>query len=75
MCWRFDRVPVAMTTLNAPPPHLQVEQANFNSNPYLQDFGIAVDHRMITVKGRVLPAPRLQYGGRVSGSHDCHVTG
>ena len=43
-----------------------MSKANFNDNPYLKDFGITIDHTMVQVTGRVLPAPRLQYGGRVS---------
>ena len=49
------------------PLPLQVSKANFNDNPYLKDFGISIDHQMVKVTGRVLPAPKLQYGGRVSG--------
>ena len=43
----------------------QVARANFNADPYVQDFGISVDTKMVTVTGRVLPPPKLQYGGKV----------
>lgn len=43
----------------------QVARASFNSDPYIQDFGISVDTKMVTVTGRVLPPPKLQYGGKV----------
>jgi len=42
-----------------------VTKANFNSDPYLQEFGIRVSNEMVDVQGRILPVPRLQYGGRV----------
>ena len=43
----------------------QVSKADFNNDPYLRTFDIHVDTQMTEVKGRVLPVPRLQYGGRV----------
>ncbi|KAK7474888.1 hypothetical protein BaRGS_00033843, partial [Batillaria attramentaria] len=42
-----------------------VSKADFNNDPYLRTFDINVDTQMTEVKGRVLPVPRLQYGGRV----------
>lgn len=47
----------------------QVSKADFNNDPYLRTFDISVDTQMTEVKGRVLPVPRLQYGGRVC--NDC----
>ena len=44
---------------------LQMKNANFNLDPYIQEFGIKVKDEMAEVTGRVLPAPILQYGGRV----------
>ena len=44
---------------------LQVARASFNDDPYIRDFGISVDTKMVTVTGRILPPPLLQYGGRV----------
>jgi len=35
-------------------------------DPYLKEFGIVVHSEMTELTGRVLPAPMLQYGGRVS---------
>uniref|UniRef100_A0A673I590 Protein argonaute-1 n=1 Tax=Sinocyclocheilus rhinocerous TaxID=307959 RepID=A0A673I590_9TELE len=42
-----------------------VSNADFNLDPYIQEFGIKVKDDMAEVTGRVLPAPILQYGGRV----------
>lgn len=54
-------------------------KANFNSDPYLQAFGITVSSKMVDVQGRILPVPKLQYGGRVSiqvaTEMLCNVTG
>uniref|UniRef100_A0A8C7P0V6 Protein argonaute-1 n=1 Tax=Oncorhynchus mykiss TaxID=8022 RepID=A0A8C7P0V6_ONCMY len=41
-----------------------MKNANFNLDPYIQEFGIKVKDEMAEVTGRVLPAPILQYGGR-----------
>ena len=43
----------------------QVARANFNEDPYVRDFGLSVDPKMVTVTGRILPPPLLQYGGKV----------
>lgn len=51
-----------MTDVLQPP---QMKNANFNLDPYIQEFGIKVKDDMAEVTGRVLPAPILQYGGRV----------
>jgi len=40
-----------------------VQRAGFNNDPYVREFGIQVIDEMTEVRGRVLPAPRLQYGG------------
>ena len=40
-----------------------VTRAGFNNDPYVREFGIQVIDEMTEVRGRVLPAPRLQYGG------------
>lgn len=50
-----------MNVLHSP----QMKNANFNLDPYIQEFGIKVKDDMAEVTGRVLPAPILQYGGRV----------
>ena len=44
---------------------IQVVRADFNADPYVRDFGISVDQKMVTVTGRILPPPLLQYGGKV----------
>ncbi|KAF6775968.1 hypothetical protein AHF37_04519 [Paragonimus kellicotti] len=41
-----------------------VRRANFNADPHLQMFGINVNTRMAEIQGRVIPAPKIQYGGR-----------
>ncbi|XP_062567252.1 protein argonaute-2-like isoform X5 [Saccostrea cucullata] len=41
-----------------------VQKADFNKDPYLQTFGINVSYQMSDVRGRVLPPPRIEYGGR-----------
>ena len=41
-----------------------VRQASFNSDPHLKKFGISVVPRMVDIMGRVIPAPKIQYGGR-----------
>ncbi|XP_012943068.1 protein argonaute-2 isoform X6 [Aplysia californica] len=41
-----------------------IRKANFNADPYLQTFGISINTQMMDVQGRVLTAPKLQYGGR-----------
>ncbi|XP_077990342.1 protein argonaute-2-like isoform X3 [Glandiceps talaboti] len=43
-----------------------INKANFNSDPFVQEFGISISNQMTEIQGRVLPAPKLQYGGRVS---------
>lgn len=51
-----------------------MKNANFNLDPYIQEFGIKVKDDMAEVTGRVLPAPILQYGGRVCmGTWGCAV--
>ncbi|BFZ11365.1 hypothetical protein BsWGS_14404 [Bradybaena similaris] len=41
-----------------------IRKANFNADPYLQTFGISIHTQMMDVTGRVLTAPKLQYGGK-----------
>ncbi|KAK2174077.1 hypothetical protein NP493_830g00028 [Ridgeia piscesae] len=41
-----------------------VRRADFNNDHYLQTFGINVSNQMTEVQGRVLSAPKIQYGGR-----------
>jgi len=40
-----------------------VHRADFNNDLYLQEFGISISNSMTKVHGRVLPPPKLQYGG------------
>lgn len=44
-----------------------VRRADFNNDAYVQEFGLTISNSMMEVRGRVLPPPKLQYGGRVSG--------
>eukprot|EP00102_Acyrthosiphon_pisum_P021378 XP_016658588.1 PREDICTED: protein argonaute-2-like [Acyrthosiphon pisum] len=41
-----------------------VRQADFKNNPYVKEFGLTVSDSMIELRGRVLPPPKLQYGGQ-----------
>lgn len=43
----------------------QVRKADFSNDPYANDFGISITDKMVELQGRVLQAPKLQYGGRV----------
>ena len=45
---------------------LKVRRADFPNDHFLQTFGVTVDNQMTEVQGRVLCAPKIQYGGRVS---------
>lgn len=56
----------AAALLSSPSFVLQMKNASYNLDPYIQEFGIKVKDDMTEVTGRVLPAPILQYGGRVS---------
>lgn len=47
----------------------QVRSANYEADPFVQEFQFKVRDEMAHVTGRVLPAPMLQYGGRVSSEH------
>ncbi|KAH0503134.1 Protein argonaute-3 [Microtus ochrogaster] len=43
---------------------LEVRSANYETDPFVQEFQFKVRDEMAHVTGRVLPAPMLQYGGR-----------
>ncbi|XP_021965366.1 protein argonaute-2 isoform X2 [Folsomia candida] len=43
-----------------------VHKADFNNDPYVQEFGLTISNSMMEVRGRVLPPPKLQYGGRMT---------
>lgn len=57
---------VGLAPSHGPSFPLQMKNASYNLDPYIQEFGIKVKDDMTEVTGRVLPAPILQYGGRVS---------
>ncbi|XP_054710913.1 protein argonaute-2-like [Uloborus diversus] len=42
----------------------QVRRADFNNDPYVREFGLSISNTMMEVRGRILPPPKLQYGGR-----------
>lgn len=46
-----------------------MRRADFNNDPYVREFGLSISNTMMEVRGRILPPPKLQYGGRVSQSH------
>ncbi len=41
-----------------------IRKADFNNDPYVQEFGLNISNNLMEVRGRVLPPPKLQYGGR-----------
>ncbi|CAK9293816.1 unnamed protein product [Gordionus sp. m RMFG-2023] len=41
-----------------------IVKADFNNDIFIQDFGVSVVNQMTEVRGRVLPPPKIQYGGR-----------
>ena len=41
-----------------------MRRADYNNDPFVQTFGINVSTRLMEIQGRILPPPRLQYGGR-----------
>lgn len=41
-----------------------VRRAEFTNDPFAHEFGISITPVMTEVKGRVLSAPKLLYGGR-----------
>lgn len=42
-----------------------MRSANFNTDPYVREFGVLVRDEMTEVNGRILQAPSILYGGRV----------
>ncbi|PIK49325.1 eukaryotic translation initiation factor 2c [Apostichopus japonicus] len=42
-----------------------VKKAQFNSDRFVQEFGLAISTDMVQIEGRVLPVPKIQYGGKV----------
>ncbi|XP_072175930.1 protein argonaute-2-like [Diadema setosum] len=43
-----------------------VQKANFNNDQYVRQFGLSISNEMVTIEGRVLPAPKIQYGGKLN---------
>ena len=41
-----------------------IKKADFNNDPFVQEFGFNISHSLMEVRGRVLVPPKLQYGGR-----------
>ncbi|KAJ8020589.1 Protein argonaute-1 [Holothuria leucospilota] len=46
-----------------------VKKAQFNSDRFVQEFGLAISQDMVQIEGRVLPVPKIQYGGKVRKSN------
>ncbi|VDL33706.1 unnamed protein product [Hymenolepis diminuta] len=59
---------IKATARSAPDREREITQlmnANrYESDPHLREFGISVIPRMVDIQGRVIPAPKIQYGGR-----------
>ena len=43
-----------------------VLRARFHEDQFVRDFGISINNQMAEVKGRILTAPKIQYGGKVN---------
>ena len=43
-----------------------IRKADFNNDPYVKEFGLNISHNLMEVRGRVLPPPKIQYGGEFS---------
>ncbi|XP_048590350.1 protein argonaute-2 [Nematostella vectensis] len=43
-----------------------VKKANFDEDAYVKDFSISIGKNMVELQGRVLPPPKLVYGGKQS---------
>ena len=43
-----------------------IRKADFNNDPYVKEFGLNISHNLMEVRGRVLPPPKIQYGGKFS---------
>jgi len=41
-----------------------IRKTDINSDPFVQEFGLHISRDLMEVRGRVLPPPKLQYGGR-----------
>eukprot|EP00093_Oithona_nana_P005525 05525.XXX_82924_79887_1 [CDS] Oithona nana genome sequencing. len=41
-----------------------IRKADFNNDPYVKEFGLNISTNLMEVRGRVLPPPKIQYGGR-----------
>ncbi|XP_076338022.1 protein argonaute-2-like isoform X2 [Tachypleus tridentatus] len=55
---------VSANTTQVPEPPMLVRKADFNNDPYVREFGLSISSTMMEVRGRILPPPKLQYGGR-----------
>ncbi|KAF9357352.1 Eukaryotic translation initiation factor 2C [Mortierella sp. NVP85] len=63
-----ERQTADMIKFTCQPPHVRaniikqgLQILSYDNNEYLKDFGIKVSPEMVTIKGRVLPAPTVQY--------------
>ncbi|XP_054978744.1 protein argonaute-2-like [Sorex araneus] len=59
---------IKLTSRSAPRRQEEINklmrEANFNSDPYVQEFGITISENMTDMTGRILQSPALLYGGR-----------
>ncbi|XP_076371503.1 protein argonaute-2-like [Tachypleus tridentatus] len=55
---------VSANAAQIPEPPMLVRKADFNNDPYVRAFGLSINSIMMEVRGRILPPPKLQYGGR-----------
>ncbi|RCN47663.1 piwi domain protein [Ancylostoma caninum] len=66
---KYPHLPCLQATARSAPEREReiaslVRKAEFSADPFAHEFGIAINSAMTEVKGRVLSAPKLQYGGR-----------
>nr|CAD7588201.1 unnamed protein product [Timema genevievae] len=58
---------IKTTARSAPERELEIdalrERVDFDKDEYVQEFGLKVSDKMLEVNGRILPPPKLQYGG------------
>lgn len=41
-----------------------VHKAGFNKDPYVREFGLSISTKMVEIHGRIIQAPKIQYGGK-----------
>ena len=43
--------------------YVQVKAAKFGNDPFLRDYKLSINHQMLSVEGRILQPPAIQYKG------------